>query len=114
MEHPHSLNVYGLVATDDVIAWSGRLAPMPLDEILWINQDEVERLLDADALLDALADGFRSMSAGEVLLGWRPGREAEGEITVYKAMGHAIEDLVAAELVYRAAQDDGTLTRLHP
>ena len=40
---------------------------------------------------------------GEVLLGRAPGRMARDEITVYKAMGVAIEDLVAAELAYRTA-----------
>ncbi|MCP3729876.1 ornithine cyclodeaminase family protein [Sphingomonas sp. MG17] len=40
---------------------------------------------------------------GEVLLGRKPGRESPDEITVYKAMGHAIEDLVTADLVYRRA-----------
>jgi alanine dehydrogenase len=41
---------------------------------------------------------------GEVLLGRKPGRESPEEVTVYKAMGHAIEDLVVAELVYRNAK----------
>src|SRR2546429_5272861 len=40
---------------------------------------------------------------GEVVLGRRSGRIADDEITVYKAMGHAIEDLVAAEIAYNAA-----------
>jgi alanine dehydrogenase len=35
------------------------------------------------------------------------GRRHAHEITVYKAMGHAIEDIVAAELVYRAARERG-------
>jgi ornithine cyclodeaminase/thiomorpholine-carboxylate dehydrogenase len=59
-------------------------------------------------------DPTSATELGEILLGRRPGRQAEDEITVYKAMGHAIEDLVAAELVYRAAQGDRSLTRLHP
>jgi alanine dehydrogenase len=33
---------------------------------------------------------------GELLLGRRPGRQAPNELTVYKSMGHAVEDLVAA------------------
>ena len=49
---------------------------------------------------------------GEVLLGRRPGRLREDEITVYKAMGHAIEDLVAAEITYRAALREGRGSRL--
>ena len=40
---------------------------------------------------------------GEVLLKVRPGRRSDEETTVYKSMGHAIEDLVAANLVYEKA-----------
>jgi ornithine cyclodeaminase/thiomorpholine-carboxylate dehydrogenase len=41
---------------------------------------------------------------GEILLGKHPGRRSEGEITVYKSMGHAMEDMVAANLVYQRAR----------
>ncbi len=40
---------------------------------------------------------------GEVLLGKRPGRTSRDDVTIYKAMGHAMEDLVVAAMVYRAA-----------
>jgi ornithine cyclodeaminase/alanine dehydrogenase-like protein (mu-crystallin family) len=36
---------------------------------------------------------------GELLEGQKPGRTSGEEITVYKSMGHAIEDLIAAQLV---------------
>jgi alanine dehydrogenase len=49
---------------------------------------------------------------GEVLLGRAPGRINEREITVYKAMGHVVEDIVAAELVYAAAGGRGTIVTL--
>ena len=45
---------------------------------------------------------------GEVVLGRRPGRTSPDEITVYKAMGHAVEDLTAARLVYERALAEGT------
>jgi ornithine cyclodeaminase/thiomorpholine-carboxylate dehydrogenase len=44
---------------------------------------------------------------GEVVRGERPGRRDREEITVYKAMGHVIEDIVAAEIAYRAAKERG-------
>lgn len=44
---------------------------------------------------------------GEVLLGQRRGRQSEEELTVYKAMGHACEDLAAASLVYHCAKQEG-------
>ena len=43
---------------------------------------------------------------GEVLLGRRPGRQSSDELTVYKAMGHACEDLAAASLVYHRARQE--------
>lgn len=48
-------------------------------------------------------DPEKSTEMGEVLLGARPGRRSDDEITVYKSMGHAVEDLAAAALVYREA-----------
>lgn len=48
-------------------------------------------------------DASAGAELGEVLLGRKPGRQSADELTVYKAMGHAMEDLVAAELVYERA-----------
>ena len=44
---------------------------------------------------------------GELLLGKASGRQSQDEITVYKAMGHACEDMAAASLVYRRAKQEG-------
>jgi len=44
---------------------------------------------------------------GELLAGTRPGRRSAEEITVYKAMGHVVEDAVAAELAHRRALERG-------
>jgi ornithine cyclodeaminase/alanine dehydrogenase-like protein (mu-crystallin family) len=44
---------------------------------------------------------------GEVLNGAAPGRASAREMTVYKSMGHAVEDAAAAGLVYRRALDQG-------
>ena len=41
------------------------------------------------------------------MLGRKPGRLSEVEITVYKAMGLAMEDLVAANLAYQRAHGEG-------
>jgi alanine dehydrogenase len=49
----------------------------------------------------------RGAEIGEVLLGLKPGRQSSQEITVYKAMGHAMEDLVAAQIVYDLAKAAG-------
>jgi len=42
---------------------------------------------------------------GDVLVGAKPGRESEKEITLFKSLGLAVEDLAAAEYVYRKAQE---------
>jgi ornithine cyclodeaminase/alanine dehydrogenase-like protein (mu-crystallin family) len=57
-------------------------------------------------------DPASATELGEILLGRRPGRTARDEITVYKAMGHVVEDIVAAELVYAAADGRGTVITL--
>ncbi|HVC99966.1 MAG TPA: ornithine cyclodeaminase family protein [Candidatus Dormibacteraeota bacterium] len=41
---------------------------------------------------------------GELLLGKAAGRQSRDELTAYKSMGHAIEDVAAAGLVYEAAR----------
>jgi len=41
------------------------------------------------------------------LLTKRPGRRSNDEITVYKSMGHAVEDLAASSLVYNEAKARG-------
>jgi alanine dehydrogenase len=50
----------------------------------------------------------RGTELGEVISGRKPGRRSDEEITVYKSMGHAVEDLVGANLVYREATRRGT------
>jgi ornithine cyclodeaminase/alanine dehydrogenase-like protein (mu-crystallin family) len=52
---------------------------------------------------DIIAAGKDLIELGEVIAGVRPGRESEDEITLYKSVGVAIEDVVAADLVYRQA-----------
>jgi ornithine cyclodeaminase/thiomorpholine-carboxylate dehydrogenase len=52
-------------------------------------------------------DASHGTCLGDILLGRRPGRESANQVTLYKAMGVAMEDLVAAELVYRGAQRRG-------
>ncbi len=49
---------------------------------------------------------------GEVISGIRPGRTSPEQLTVYKSMGHAVEDAVAADLVYSAARAQGAGTEV--
>jgi ornithine cyclodeaminase/alanine dehydrogenase-like protein (mu-crystallin family) len=52
---------------------------------------------------DVIAAGTMVGEIGEVLAGRRPGRGSDEEITVFKSVGLAVEDVVAAGLVYRKA-----------
>ncbi len=49
---------------------------------------------------------------GEVLVGAHPGRERDDELTVFKSLGIAVEDLAAAELVVRRAREQGVGTEV--
>jgi ornithine cyclodeaminase/alanine dehydrogenase-like protein (mu-crystallin family) len=47
--------------------------------------------------------GYTGAALGEVLVGAKPGRASDAAITLYKSMGNGMEDMVAANLIYRAA-----------
>ena len=49
---------------------------------------------------------------GELVLGRVDGRRSEDEITVFKSLGMAVEDVVAADLVFRRASESGAGTEL--
>ena len=55
-------------------------------------------------------DPNEAVELGEILSGAHPGRTSDDEITVYKSMGHAMEDAMAARLVYDATLDQGVGT----
>ncbi len=52
-------------------------------------------------------DPAEATELGEVVAASSPGRRDASEITVYKSMGHAVEDAAAAGLVYRRALREG-------
>ncbi len=52
-------------------------------------------------------DAASAATLGAVLRGRSAGRTSPDEITVYKAMGVAVEDLVAAELAWEVARERG-------
>src|SRR6516225_4620969 len=49
-------------------------------------------------------DVSHGTTLGAVALGQKPGRRSDDEVTVYKAMGIAMEDLVAANVTYQKAK----------
>lgn len=51
-------------------------------------------------------------SLGEIVIGTRPGRENDEEITVFKSNGLAIQDVATAKCVYLAAKEKGIGTEV--
>ena len=49
---------------------------------------------------------------GELVLGRISGRVSDGDITIFKSLGMAVEDVVAADLVFRRASESGAGTEL--
>jgi ornithine cyclodeaminase/alanine dehydrogenase-like protein (mu-crystallin family) len=64
--------------------------------------------------LDAGAIGPNHIKGeiGEVLIGKAPGRTAPDELTVFRSLGLAVEDLAAAEYVVRKARENGAGTEV--
>lgn len=56
---------------------------------------------------DVIAAGEVFAEIGEVVAGTRPGRQSAEEVTLFKSVGVAVEDVVAADLVLRAARRAG-------
>jgi ornithine cyclodeaminase len=55
----------------------------------------------------AIAPGHIRGEIGEVLIGAAPGRSGPEEVTVFRSLGLAVEDLAAAEYVVRRARETG-------
>jgi ornithine cyclodeaminase/alanine dehydrogenase-like protein (mu-crystallin family) len=53
---------------------------------------------------DVIAAGGIFAELGEVIGGAKPGRQSAEEITLFKSVGVAVEDIASAELVYREAR----------
>ena len=56
----------------------------------------------------AIDDAHILAEVGELLIGQHPGRDSDTDITLFKSLGLAIEDIAAADLVYRRALEAGS------
>lgn len=56
---------------------------------------------------DVIASGKSVVELGEITAGTQPGRQSTGEITLFKSLGLAVEDVVSAALVMAAARARG-------
>jgi len=73
------------------------LAPLPSGstDLLWAIRDGL------------IGEEHIHAEIGELISGTRPGRTAAGQITLYKSVGVAVQDAVAAHLVLEAAERQG-------
>lgn len=65
-----------------------------------------------DLILAGLGEEAIAAELGEVLTGAHPGRTSDVELTVFKSLGLAVEDLAATELVVRKAREQGAGTEV--
>lgn len=83
---------------------------------LFVDRRESARNEAGDFLIakaeGAIGDDHIRAELGEVLLGSRPGRESENEITLFKSLGLAVEDVAAARLVHANAERTGAGMRV--
>jgi ornithine cyclodeaminase len=72
-------------------------------------------LKEAGDILLAREDGaqvYIAAELGEICAGTSPGRRADDDVTIFKSLGLAVEDIVAADLVLRRAQREGAGTSI--
>ena len=81
---------------------------------LFVDRRESARAEAGDFLIPRgegrVTDSHIQAELGEVLLGRRPGRLSPADLTVFKSLGLAVEDLAAARLVYARAVEAGAGT----
>jgi ornithine cyclodeaminase len=79
---------------------------------LFVDRRESTLNESGDLLLAGLGEEQIRAEIGEVLIGAHPGRAGEDELTVFKSLGLAVEDLAAAELIVRKARERGLGTEV--
>lgn len=70
---------------------------------VWVDSREAAGKESADVVAARDVVG----EIGEVVGGTKPGRQSASEITLFKSVGVAVEDVVSAALVYQAHQQSG-------
>ena len=78
---------------------------------LFVDRRESALNEAGELILAGFGEDRIAAELGEVLTGAHPGRTDDAELTVFKSLGLAVEDLAAAELVVRKAREQGIGTR---
>ena len=78
------------------------------DDVLNLSRIYVESRESASVESgDLIAGGTIVAEIGEVVSGTKPARLSDDEITLFKSLGTAVEDIAAADIVYRKAAQTG-------
>lgn len=89
----------------------GELPPdMPLQHAVYVETADAFAPPAVGCAELAGIDPERGITLGDMLLGRKPGRISETQVTLYKGMGIAMEDMVAAHLVWERALASGAGT----
>jgi ornithine cyclodeaminase/alanine dehydrogenase-like protein (mu-crystallin family) len=62
---------------------------------------------------DALTGDHIQAELGDVIIGKNPGRRSPGELTLFKSLGIAVEDVASAAYLVRRARETGTGQTVH-
>jgi ornithine cyclodeaminase len=83
---------------------------------LFVDRRESTENESGDYLLalrdGAIAPGHIRAELGEVVVGAAPGRTSDTELTLFKSLGLAVEDLAAAQYVVERARESGVGTEV--
>lgn len=83
---------------------------------LYVDSKAAALVESGDVVMN-IAEGFFDAShvrgeVGELVLGRVAGRKNDVDVTIFKSLGMAVEDVVAADLVFRRASETGAGTEL--
>ena len=83
---------------------------------LYVDSRDAAIVESGDVVMNIAAGLFEAShirgELGELVLGRVAGRTSDQDITVFKSLGMAVEDVVAADLVFRRASESGAGTEL--
>jgi len=83
---------------------------------LYVDSSAAAIVESGDVVMNVAAGLFETShirgELGELVLGRIPGRLSPDDITIFKSLGMAVEDVVAADLVFRRASESGAGTEL--
>ncbi|CAN5331054.1 ornithine cyclodeaminase [soil metagenome] len=113
---PVLLSDWVLPGTHVNMVGSSRPGPVEVDEALvlrgrYVADSRAQVLLEAAEFLSARAAGKIGdehivAEIGEVLLGRIVGRRDDQEVTLYKSLGHPVQDLAAVAFLYQAIRSE--------